>query len=295
MAEKNLRNRSIAAVGKELVDSREMNLSENLDTDCVQITNQVAASEVLDDTTAKDLGVPSQEINMSVIQWHDILASLKQVIQTEIRKETEKLTAVLEARLTTVSESLDAKLNLVCENLKEDVKGRVEGIASEIKAVSTAILADKQNTVAEFQKVNLVISQIEVKIAGSTTPHHSSLVRAEGGSQSNCKTTGLLPSWSKHANSIGVNGVSTCSASAYAASLINVSESDYTENVSAISVVTPNGCNNLEEFSLPKFKNSAKQVVTQFPERVRRVFCGQKNTRRTQTPALFQSDRGPVF
>jgi hypothetical protein len=71
MAEKILRKRSVAAVGKEVVDSREMNLSENLDTVCVQITNQVAASDVVDDTTAKNLDVPSQEINMSVVQWQD--------------------------------------------------------------------------------------------------------------------------------------------------------------------------------------------------------------------------------
>jgi hypothetical protein len=54
---------------------------------------------------------------MSAVQWQDILADLKQLIQTEISKQTEIQTAVLEVRLTTVSESLTAKLNLVCENL----------------------------------------------------------------------------------------------------------------------------------------------------------------------------------
>jgi hypothetical protein len=65
MAEKNLRSRSVAAVGKELDDSGVMNLSENLDNDCVQITYQVAANDVVDDSTVKDLGVPSQQINVS--------------------------------------------------------------------------------------------------------------------------------------------------------------------------------------------------------------------------------------
>jgi hypothetical protein len=39
MAEKILRYRSVAAVGKELGDSKVMNLSENIDTDSVQITD----------------------------------------------------------------------------------------------------------------------------------------------------------------------------------------------------------------------------------------------------------------
>jgi ElaB/YqjD/DUF883 family membrane-anchored ribosome-binding protein len=34
---------------------------------------------------------------------------------------------------------------------KKDVKSRVEGIASEVKEISTAILADKQNNVTEIQ------------------------------------------------------------------------------------------------------------------------------------------------
>jgi hypothetical protein len=91
MAEKNLRSRSVAAVGKELGESRVMNLSENLGNVCVQITDQVAAHDVVDDSTVKDLGVPSQQINMSAVQWQDILASLKQVIQTKIRKQKYKL------------------------------------------------------------------------------------------------------------------------------------------------------------------------------------------------------------
>jgi hypothetical protein len=118
-------------------------------------------------------------------------------------------------------------------------------LASEVKAVSTAFLADKLTTVSEFQKVNLAISQIEVKIPGSATPHHFSLVIAEDEGQNNSTATGLPRSQSEHANSIGVNGLSTCSASACSARVINVPDSACTENVSAVSMMTPNGYNNL--------------------------------------------------
>jgi hypothetical protein len=62
---------------------------------------------------------------MSVVQLQDILASVKQVVQPEISKQTELQTAALEARLTEVSDSLSSKLNSVCENLemkRENVK-----------------------------------------------------------------------------------------------------------------------------------------------------------------------------
>jgi hypothetical protein len=74
-------------------------------------------------------------------------------------------------------------------------------------------------------------------------------------SYDSCKLTGLPPSQSEQANSVGVKGTSTCSASACDESVLNVLDSKCTENVSALSVVAPNR-HNLEEFSLPKFKIS---------------------------------------
>jgi hypothetical protein len=56
MAEKIIRNRSVATFSNELGDSRVANLSESIDTDCVQITDLVAVNDVVDDTTANDLG-----------------------------------------------------------------------------------------------------------------------------------------------------------------------------------------------------------------------------------------------
>jgi hypothetical protein len=347
----------------------------------------------------------------------DILASLKQVIQTEPGKQTEIQTAALEARLTAVSERLDSKLNSVCESLKaemkmeneklaasltnkfkadheklrqeislevqteinnrtkeiellrknteiklgkvsdnvntvsakiderlkehvintrkeiaenereinqrssalvkeindhklhidaavegkgqglaqtkEEVNSTVEGLASEVKTVSTAFLADKQNTFSEFQKVNLAISRIEAKIACSATPHHSSLVRTEDVGQSSSKTTSPLLKQSEHVKGTGGNGLSMCNAPARAASVINIPDLACTENVSAASVVTPNGYNNLDEFSLPKFKSSAKQTVTHFLRELDEYFSVRETPTELKLPLCFKAIEDP--
>ena len=80
------------------------NVDENVITDCVQITNQFVASDVVIDTAVKDLGSDSQQVTISAVQLQDILASVKQV-QAEICKQAELQTAALEARLTAVSDS----------------------------------------------------------------------------------------------------------------------------------------------------------------------------------------------
>ena len=120
MTEKCLRNLFICKVADGQGNPIVTNLEENVVTDCVQITYQFAFSDVINDTTAKDLGSGSQQVTMSAILWQDILASVKQVVHAEISKQTELLTVALEARLTTVP--LNSKLNSVCANLKTEMR-----------------------------------------------------------------------------------------------------------------------------------------------------------------------------
>jgi hypothetical protein len=132
---------------------------------------------------------------MSAVQWQDILTAIKQVVQTEIRKETEKLnteisketeklkaeisketakqTAVLDARLTAMSESLD-RLNLVCENLK--VEMRVE---NEKEAAS---LIDKFKTDNENLRQEI---SLEVQTESKNRSKEIELVRKENGRELN--------------------------------------------------------------------------------------------------------------
>ena len=132
MADKCLRSRSIAAAGDGQGNPVATNVDENVVTDGVRITDQFAASGVISDTSAKDLGSVSQQVTMSAVQLQDILASVKQVVQAEISKQTELQTAALEARLTAVSDSLNAKLKSVCENLKTEMKMGNEKLAASL-------------------------------------------------------------------------------------------------------------------------------------------------------------------
>ena len=122
MADKCLRSRSIAAVSDGQGNPVVTNVDENVVTNCVQTTDQFAASDVVSDTGARDLDSFGQQVTMSAVQLQDILASVKQVVQAEISKQTELQTAALEARLTAVYDSLNSKLNSVCENLKTEMK-----------------------------------------------------------------------------------------------------------------------------------------------------------------------------
>jgi Cu/Ag efflux pump CusA len=86
-------------------------------------------SDVVSDTTTKVLGNDSQQVTMSAVHLQDILASVKQVVQAEISKQTELQTAALEARLTAISNSLNSKLHSVCESLKMEMKRENEKLA----------------------------------------------------------------------------------------------------------------------------------------------------------------------
>jgi hypothetical protein len=75
----------------------------------------------------------------------------------------------------------------------------VASTANEARIVPAALQAEKQSILSEFQKVNLAVSRTEAKITVwlathtqlpvCTTPHHTSLVRAEDIGQGNCNTT----------------------------------------------------------------------------------------------------------
>jgi uncharacterized protein YoxC len=118
---------------------------------------------------------------------------------SETRKEVERNTQKVKQRSKTmIREVNDHKIQVdtavggIRQELgqaKEGLNKSVESIADEVRTVSAALQAEKQSTLPEFQKVNLAVSRIEAKITGGlavcTTPHHTSLVRAEGIGQGN--------------------------------------------------------------------------------------------------------------
>ena len=62
-------------------------------------------------------------------------------------------------------------------------------------------------------------------------------------------------------NGVNVANVCDVSTGSDSVNVPNQSDKPCNENVNTLSVVVPNGRNDLNELSLPKFSNSAKQVV----------------------------------
>jgi hypothetical protein len=58
-------------------------------------------------------------------------------------------------------------------------------------------------------------------------------------------------------------------------------------------VATPNGYNNLEEFSLPKFKSSATQLVTHFLRELNEYCSVRKTPNEVKLPLCFKATEDP--
>jgi hypothetical protein len=127
---------------------------------------------------------------------------------------------------------------------KEGLNRSVESIANEDRIVSAALRAEKQSILSEFQNINLAVNHIEAKItvglatqtqsAVCTTPHHSSLVRAEDISQGDSNTTVSPHSHSENSSNTSVSGVNTCNASAFNVSVHNVPDISCNGNVKCV-------------------------------------------------------------
>ena len=97
------------------------------------------------------------------------------------------------------------------------------------------------HTLPEFGKLSLAVSRIEAKVpvrlatqtysALCTTPHHTSLVRAEGIVQGKSNTTVSTQSHSKNSGNTIVSGVNTCNASGCNVSVNNIPDISCNGNV----------------------------------------------------------------
>ena len=58
-------------------------------------------------------------------------------------------------------------------------------------------------------------------------------------------------------------------------------------------MVVPNGCTDLNELSLPKFNNSAKQVVAHFLRELDEYFALKKTPNEFKLPLFFRAIEGP--
>jgi len=231
----------------------------------------------------------------------------------QTRKELERNTQEVNQRSKTLSGEIndhkiqvDTTVECIRQELgqtKEGLNRSAESIENEVRTVSAALQAEKQSTLSEFQKVNLAVSRIEAKIASGlatqiqsavcTIPHHTSLIRAEGIGQGNSNTTVSPQSHSENSSNTSVSGVNTCNASACNVSVNNVHDNSCNENVNALSVVVPNVCTDLNELSLPRFNNSAKQVVANFLRELDEYFAIKKTPNALKLPLCFRAIEDP--
>jgi hypothetical protein len=58
-------------------------------------------------------------------------------------------------------------------------------------------------------------------------------------------------------------------------------------------VVVPNGCTDLNELSLPKFNNGAKQVVAHFLRELDKYFALKKTPNELKLPLCFRAIEDP--
>lgn len=69
----------------------------------------------------------------------------------------------------------------------------------------------------------------------------------------------------------------------------NVPENSRNDNVNASSVIFPNGCTYTNELSLPKFSNSARQVVAHFLRELDEYFALKKIPGEIKLPLCFRA------
>jgi len=78
-----------------------------------------------------------------------------------------------------------------------------------------------------------------------------------------------------------------------AVSVSNVPDNSCTENVNALSVVLPSGTTDLNDLSLLKFSNSAKQVVSHFLRELEEYFMLRKTPSELKLPLYFRVIEDP--
>jgi hypothetical protein len=93
----------------------------------------------------------------------------------------------------------------------------------------------------------------------------------------------------------GVNVVNACDVSTCSDSVNvpNESVKSSNENVNTLSVVVHNGLNDLNELTLPKFSNSAKQVVAHFLRELDGYFALKKTPNELKLPLCFGAIEDP--
>ena len=228
--------------------------------------------------TRKELHKQGQEmINSSKV----VLASINEH-KTETEATVENLTQEINQR----REHVESLLNTI----SGEVKSRFQERKNHFQSVTQAINL-------EIVKINKTISNLKERIIAGVASknwaaiHQTAVVRMSTVGQ----TEGTIGTAGSDTSMNGVNGVNACDVSICSASVNvpNQSAKSCNKNVNTLSVVVPNGHNDLNELSLPKFSNSAKQVVAHFLRELDEYFALKKTPNEIKLPLCFRAIEDP--
>jgi len=199
--------------------------------------------------TRKDLYKQGQEI---ISSSKVMLASI-----SEHKTETEETVANLRQEINQRRKHVDSLLNTI----SGEVNSRFQEREHQFESVKQAIDL-------EIVKVNKATSSLEERITAGVASNNGTAMQqpavvrtsAVGQTESTIGTAGSGTGMNG-VNVVNACDVSTCSDTV---NVPNQSVKSCNENVNKLSVVVPNGRSDLNELSLPKFSNSAKQVVAHF-------------------------------
>jgi len=221
-------------------------------------------------------------------QGQGIINSSKVVLASisEHKTESEATVANLRQEINQRREHVDSLLNPILG----EVNSRFQERENQFQSLKQAIDL-------EIVKENKAISSLEERIIAGIASNNGAAIQqtavvrtsAVGQTESTIGTAGS----DKSIN--GVNVVKACDMSTCSDSVNVPNQSDKTcnENVNTLSVVVPNGRNDLNELSLSKFSNSAKQVVAHFLRELDEYFTLKKTPNELKLPLCFRAIEDP--
>ena len=142
----------------------------------------------------------------------------------------------------------------------------------------------------EIDKINKAVSSLEERIAAGITNNNGGAFQ-----QTAVVRTSAIGTAGSDTSMNGVNEVNSCDMSTCndSVNVPNHSTRSCSDNVNTLSVVDPNGRNDLNELSLPKFSNSNKQVVAHFLRELDEYFSIRKTPNELKLPLCFRAIEDP--
>jgi len=231
------------------------------------------------------------------------------IVQTrkELDKQGQEIISSSKVVLASISEHR-TETDATVANLRQDINQRREHVDSLLNTISGEVNSRFQEREDQFQSVkqafdleivnlNKAVSSIEERITAGVASNNGAAIQqtavvrtsAVGQTESTIGTAGSGTSMNC-VNVVNACNVSTCSD---CVNVPNQSVKSCNENVNTLSVVVPNGRNDLNELSLPKFSNSAKQVVAHFLRELDGYFALKKTPNELKLPLCFRAIEGP--